>query len=71
MLDEPVPTESPSGFQCLICGSKFAHSDKLVAHSFAHTGIKPFNCPSCPRTFTRNERMRDHIKRYHLADGPE
>ena len=60
-----MPSVVVPGFPCHTCGIVLYNSLRLVAHSVKHTRIKPFFCPSCPRNFTRRERLLEHISSFH------
>jgi hypothetical protein len=68
-LDATVPNTLPVGFPCQICGDNLHSTLRLIAHSFKHTGIKPFFCPLCPRNFTRRERLHAHVEAFHQAQN--
>ena len=67
LLNAALLTATPRGFTCHLCDRVYGHSDKLVAHSYEHTGVKPFVCSECPRTFTRQARLREHMRSFHPA----
>jgi hypothetical protein len=58
----PQPRTNP---KCMACNIVLQRSVKLVAHSAEHTGIKPFFCPHCPCSFTRRERLEQHVTSFH------
>jgi KRAB domain-containing zinc finger protein len=37
---------------CQECGKSFSEADYLNRHLKRHSGIKPYACPVCPKTFT-------------------
>ena len=47
------------------CPWKFNRSDELTRHYRRHTGIRPFKCNKCHRTFARSDHLLVHIKRQH------
>lgn len=52
------------------CTWKFARSDELTRHFRKHTGIKPFQCPDCDRSFSRSDHLALHRKRHMLVWKP-
>ena len=42
------------------CEWRFARSDELTRHHRKHTGVKPFKCTHCERSFSRS----DHLALY-------
>ena len=47
------------------CLWNFNRSDELTRHYRTHTGIRPFKCNKCHRTFPRSDHLSIHIKRHH------
>lgn len=52
--------DGKTGYQCNVCGVKFAHQSWMKRHIRKHTGEKPFACDVCGRGFTRREVMFSH-----------
>jgi hypothetical protein len=69
-LDAPLPIHHGPGFLCGACNRRFPRSDKFLAHSNMHTGVNLFHCELCPRTFSRNERLVEHLAQFHAAPAP-
>ncbi|XP_049274314.1 zinc finger protein 1 homolog [Rhipicephalus sanguineus] len=47
---------------CGVCGKDIlAEEETLVLHSRSHTGERPFECSSCPATFTRSSILKRHM----------
>jgi hypothetical protein len=67
-LDAEYPRGCTVKFECLICNQSFDRGDRLVAHSAGHTGVKPFFCTSCPRTFARASRLSEHRSKFHASE---
>lgn len=49
------------------CTKEFNRNDKLKAHLLTHSGVRPHPCDSCPRTFSRLSRLREHKKLHHSS----
>ncbi|XP_045537935.1 zinc finger protein 540-like [Papilio machaon] len=50
-------------YSCHTCGLAFNDSGNLARHSKAiHAKHRPFSCPVCDKTFSRNAHLRDHMK---------
>ena len=45
---------------CLGCDSAFNRADKLKAHIIAHSGVKPFKCKYCKKSFSRRAHLNEH-----------
>ena len=51
-------------FKCTFpnCTKKYATISKLVAHERTHTGIKPFICQICQKSFNEKGNLKAHLK---------
>jgi len=47
------------------CGSVFKKSCNLRDHFRKHTGMRPFKCPFCHKTFTQSGNLGRHLKNVH------
>lgn len=47
-------------FQCSYCSYSTNYQTNLNNHVRVHTGERPFVCPHCSRTFSRNEHLKKH-----------
>eukprot|EP00347_Sterkiella_histriomuscorum_P011227 403373258 len=47
------------------CGSVFKKSCNLRDHFRKHTGLRPFKCPFCQKTFTQSGNLGRHLKNVH------
>ncbi|XP_055086157.1 zinc finger and BTB domain-containing protein 24-like [Periophthalmus magnuspinnatus] len=43
----------PITWLCHTCGKTFTHRSRLKTHEQIHTGIKPCQCPLCPKAYMR------------------
>ena len=50
---------------CPLCRKSFAKKYDLNRHVKTHTGERPFNCPFCLHTASRNDNLRVHIYTMH------
>lgn len=47
------------------CGSEFKKSCNLRDHFRKHTGLRPFSCKFCLKTFTQSGNLGRHLKNVH------
>ena len=56
--------------ECKECGKYFWHQKEFKEHLHSHTVMKKqFACTLCPKSFTRQARLAEHVKLVHLSDG--
>ncbi|XP_055622601.1 gastrula zinc finger protein XlCGF57.1-like [Toxorhynchites rutilus septentrionalis] len=58
-----VPPE-PKRSVCDQCGKTFSTKGSLKAHSYIHTGIRPFQCTICDKRFPDIHKLNEHIMRH-------
>ncbi|KAI9354037.1 hypothetical protein BD770DRAFT_325314 [Pilaira anomala] len=47
---------------CMFCYRAFSRKHDLLRHTRVHTGIKPYRCSYCQKTFARSDARRRHLK---------
>lgn len=57
--------EDRNRFDCHLCDKSFKHNFHLIRHIRSHSGLKPFICDICGKTFVRRDNCRDHARRVH------
>ncbi|CAC5369482.1 KRAB [Mytilus coruscus] len=56
-------------FSCQQCDFICAHRHRLLRHvRSVHLQLKPALCESCGKSFTTEQHMKEHIRRYHTND---
>lgn len=60
----PIP-EKPKKFACTQCDKKFGQSSGLKDHQLLHQGVKPHECPHCPKKFTQLGNRNRHMRKTH------
>uniref|UniRef100_A0A3Q3EGK9 C2H2-type domain-containing protein n=1 Tax=Labrus bergylta TaxID=56723 RepID=A0A3Q3EGK9_9LABR len=58
----PLSTPVRHLFQCYLCDRSFSQRGSLNRHVRSHLGVRPFPCPSCPMTFSRQYRVTEHMR---------
>ncbi|XP_065225732.1 zinc finger protein 184-like [Planococcus citri] len=54
-------------FSCNICSRNFANGSNLRRHTrILHKGLKPFKCPECHKSFSREDWMKSHVLLTHV-----
>ncbi|XP_074037273.1 uncharacterized protein isoform X1 [Leptinotarsa decemlineata] len=51
--------------ECHNCKKKFARKDTLVNHMRVHSGVHPFKCTICSKTFTQKSSLQKHNHAVH------
>ncbi|XP_046546587.1 zinc finger protein 62 homolog [Haliotis rubra] len=50
---------------CVFCDRRFDVLSQLIIHVRTHTGIKPYKCSFCQKTFSLPYSLKDHMKNMH------
>lgn len=62
-VSDHLPTPGrPHHFQCSLCHRSFSQRGSLNRHTRSHLGVRPFPCPRCPMTFSRQYRVTEHMR---------
>jgi uncharacterized Zn-finger protein len=56
---EPLAIEKRH--ECTYCSRAFSRRHDLERHTRVHTGIKPYQCPSCQKSFARSDARGRHF----------
>ncbi|THV48423.1 hypothetical protein BGAL_0249g00080 [Botrytis galanthina] len=59
-------SQTQSLSECNQCGKKFQRKAHLLRHQQQHSGVRPFSCIFCTKTFKRSDVLRDHFSRCEL-----
>ncbi|KAJ8069677.1 hypothetical protein OCU04_000105 [Sclerotinia nivalis] len=60
-MEAQSQAQSPS--ECNQCGKKFQRKAHLLRHQQQHSGVRPYSCIFCSKTFKRSDVLRDHFSR--------
>lgn len=52
-------------YKCHYCGNEYKRSKALKNHLILHTGLRPYTCPFCDKTFANGSNCRSHKKKAH------
>jgi hypothetical protein len=53
------------GYSCQVCRKMFPTPSKLAVHFRIHSGIKPFKCDLCSRSFRQKIHLQRHMRSSH------
>ncbi|KAJ8704946.1 hypothetical protein PYW08_012266 [Mythimna loreyi] len=53
-------------YDCRVCGKQFTFSYNRTRHMFVHTGLRPYKCDACEKTFRTKGELQSHIDYVHL-----
>ncbi|XP_050672331.1 zinc finger protein 431-like isoform X2 [Leptidea sinapis] len=53
-------------YYCNECKLAFKKKHQLSSHMFRHTGIKPFSCSLCPKTFVTITEKKKHVRNHKI-----
>jgi len=48
-------------YPCDICGKKFTRPQHVTRHKLLHTGERPHACPTCDKSFAREDKLKIHL----------
>uniref|UniRef100_A0AAV2LP95 C2H2-type domain-containing protein n=1 Tax=Knipowitschia caucasica TaxID=637954 RepID=A0AAV2LP95_KNICA len=48
--------------KCSLCERSFSQRGSLNRHVKSHLGVRPFPCPQCPMSFSRQYRVTEHMR---------
>ena len=51
-------------YKCEECDKSFITPSKLERHSFTHSGLQPYQCHLCQRTYNQPGNLKVHIKNH-------
>ncbi|CAL8296663.1 unnamed protein product [Arctogadus glacialis] len=57
--------------RCPVCLKYFPSPSKLQRHSFIHTGLKPYCCTDCEKSFNQPVHLKRHLQKWHQDPSTE
>ncbi|KAJ6632940.1 Zinc finger protein, partial [Pseudolycoriella hygida] len=64
------PKKLTQNYVCDQCGLVFKNGSKLKDHKYKHSGILPYACKTCPKSFATKKTLNNHTIRVHLKLKP-
>jgi len=58
-------SDKPSRYTCLECGKVFVTPSKLRRHRFTHSGLRPFQCNVCGKSYSQSANLKTHVRKSH------
>lgn len=53
-------------FKCSQCGRNCSSKQSLECHELQHSGLRPFSCMFCQKTYTFGKNLKMHIRKNHM-----
>lgn len=63
-----APKKRKLSLECNVCGKIFSTKWDHNRHGQLHTGKRPHQCQTCPKTFGRRDNLNTHVKQVHTKD---
>ena len=60
-----------NAYSCADCRKTFCTPSKLERHKMSHTGVKPFSCDICFKSFNQKIHLQNHMRTVHLIKPNE
>ncbi|KAL1377379.1 hypothetical protein pipiens_004181 [Culex pipiens pipiens] len=68
LLAAHMTIHKPRSFSCELCPSMFKTKKTLQYHQRVHSGLKPYQCELCDRTFRTGTHLKSHHTSVHSAE---
>ena len=63
--NQPKNIDNQFHYKCEECGKTFITPSKLERHSFTHSGLQPYQCNLCQKSYNQSGNLKVHIKNQH------
>ncbi|XP_052864648.1 zinc finger protein 808-like [Anopheles cruzii] len=70
-LQEHARLHTGDRVKCEICQKTYSSISNLIVHRRIHSGIHPFECSSCGKSFAQKNALKYHLKKHVKLNGPE
>ena len=64
-VEKHVETHLTKLYHCNVCKSSYKSNSLLRRHEIIHTGIRPFECDDCDKSFCRKDTLKTHRAKNH------
>uniref|UniRef100_A0A182YGW0 Protein hunchback n=1 Tax=Anopheles stephensi TaxID=30069 RepID=A0A182YGW0_ANOST len=70
-LQEHARLHTGDRVRCEICQKTYSSVSNLIVHRRIHSGIHPFECDSCGKSFAQKNALKYHLKKHNKQDQTE
>ncbi|XP_049287825.1 zinc finger protein 160-like isoform X2 [Anopheles funestus] len=70
-LQEHARLHTGDRVRCEICQKTYSSVSNLIVHRRIHSGIHPFECDSCGKSFAQKNALKYHLKKHSKQDQTE
>ncbi|KAK7480248.1 hypothetical protein BaRGS_00028524 [Batillaria attramentaria] len=60
VLHERSVHAKEKAFACIVAGGRSLNRSRWIGHMNMHTGVRPYPCDQCGRSFKRGEHLKQH-----------
>lgn len=68
-LNNDTWSSQQQSLDCPVCRKEFRSPSHCKRHLLTHTKQRPWKCHICGKSFTRDDNLRQHIRKKHFTTG--